>query len=252
MKEIVNQSLVEQIHRILQEEITSVRLAPGEKLAVDKLAKRFGVSRTPVREALNLLVEEGLARVVPRVGYFVVAITAKDVEDISDVRKMCELYAMDRAIRRLTDAEIDSLEQRLLSTMALPDPRERETVFRDVDSEFHSELIARSGNRRLQQIADRIYVFVRLMRHLNDRTDAAMEEHLAIIRAMRRRDAEEAKRLLAEHIDNVQAAILEGLGARLSLGGGSAGRDRPNLDDVSPISHDGSRALIDLASRSDV
>ena len=208
MRSLVKSSLVKQVQEVLRDEIINLRLKPGEKIHVDRLAERFGVSRTPVREALSLLVEEGLVELAPRVGFFVIRLSARDVEEISDVRKMIELYALDQALAHMTDEEIDALEQELLEAMRLPRDQ-RPGVFDRVDRRFHMRLIERSGNLRLQQLAERIYAFVEMMRHLNVRPDQAMSEHLEIVRAMRRRDAAEARRLLALHIDNVKAVILE-------------------------------------------
>ncbi|MBE3597796.1 MAG: GntR family transcriptional regulator [Limnochordaceae bacterium] len=225
MKHVVNKSLVSQIHDVLREDIVSLRLAPGARIAVDAMARRFGVSRTPVRDALNWLVEERLVQLSPRVGYFVVQLTPQDVEEIADVRKMIELYALDRAFGRFEPGELEAMEQELEQTLALPDRRRRE-AFDRIDRRFHMRLIARSGNRRLQELAERIYVFVDIMRHLNVRPVEALHEHLAIVRAMRAGDRERATRLLAEHIDNVKAVILQDARARIASTDGTRRDDR--------------------------
>lgn len=206
---VVSSSLVKQIQRLLRSDIVNLRLSPGEKISIPALAARFGVSRTPVREALNLLVEEGLVRLAPRVGYFVVRLTPRDIQEISDVRAMIELYALERGMARLSDDTLEAMERELRELQAMP-PGPRASGFKKVDARFHRQLIACSGNRRLEAIAERIHAFVDLMRSLNVRPDAAIEEHLAIVQAMRRRDVAEARRLLALHIGNVKAVLLAG------------------------------------------
>ena len=217
MRAVVKSSLVRQVHEVLREEIMRLRLRPGEKVRVDALATTLGVSRTPVRDALNLLVEEGLVELRPRVGYFVVRLTPRDVVEISEVRKIIETYALQQALPDFTDQEILAMEEELLSLMSLP-PTQQAAAFERVDRQFHLLLIERSGNRHLGEVAQRIHAFVEMMRHLNVRVPQAIAEHLRIVRAMKRRDAEDASRLLAEHIDNVREVILSQMAGEASPG----------------------------------
>lgn len=208
-KRISHSSLVEQIREVLREDIVSLRLAPGVKLNVFSLAEQFGVSRTPVRDALQLLVEEGLVVVSPRVGCYVVQLSAEDVREISGIRKMIELYAFPLALRNLSPAEIAGFHERTLAVRDLP-YADRRRAFEQLDREFHRELIRRAGNRRLAELAGRIHAFVDLMRNLNVRVDGALAEHLAILEAMRAGDEAEARRRLEAHLDAVTEAILDG------------------------------------------
>jgi len=204
---ITNSSLVEQIRNVLREDIVSLRLAPGEKLNVISLAEQFGVSRTPVRDALQLLVEEGLVIVAPRVGYYVVQLYAEDVREISGIRKMMELYAFGLALQNMEQVVIEEMYQEVLAVKALPGDQRR-GAFERLDRKFHADIIRFAGNSRLLDLSARIHAFFDLMRNLNVRVDEALEEHLAIIQAMREGDVAKAQKMLELHLDTVTKANL--------------------------------------------
>ncbi|MGE5507835.1 MAG: GntR family transcriptional regulator [Chitinophagales bacterium] len=215
-RQIRKSSLVEQIRAVLREEIVSLRLAPGQKLNVISLSEQFGVSRTPIRDALQLLVEEGLVVVAPRVGWYVVKLSDDDVREISGIRKMIELFAFDQA--RLPLAAVEEMRRATLALKEVP-PAERRRAFERLDRKFHLDLIRSAGNNRLFEFSARIHAFVDVMRNLNRRVDEALEEHLAILEALYRGDREGARRALAAHLDAVTGAIL----AARAPGGESAG-----------------------------
>lgn len=204
---IVSTSLVEQIRGILREDIVSLQLPPGTRLAVDSLAERFGVSRTPVRDALNALVEEGLVMLAPRVGYYVVELSAQDVEEIADIREMIELYALRRAMKEMRPQDIDMLLKETRSVRSLGGD-ERRKAFERLDRRFHTEMIRSANNRRLGDLSARILALVDLMRNLNVRVDKALDEHIAILEAMQKGDAALAQRLLQDHLEGVRRAII--------------------------------------------
>ncbi|MBE3574465.1 MAG: GntR family transcriptional regulator [Firmicutes bacterium] len=210
-------SLVEQIYKILHDDIVSLRLAPGQKLSVDSLVRRFGVSRTPVRDALNILVTDGLVTLSPRVGYFVVSLTPLDVEEISDIRKMIELYALPRAVRQITPAEIGRMEQETRRIQQLPESERRQT-FERVDRSFHLDLIRLAGNKRLVEMFTEISAFIDLMRHLDVRINDALNEHLAILQAMREGNEAAAAKQLETHLENVKHAVLTRFAAEAKAG----------------------------------
>lgn len=206
-RRIRTSSLAEQIRNVLREEIVSLRLAPGGKLNVVSLSEQFGVSRTPVRDALQLLVEEGLVVVTPRVGWYVVRLSDEDIREISGIRKMIELYAFEPALTRLSPAAVEEMHRATLAIRALP-PAEQRRAFERLDRKFHTDLIRSAGNGRLFELSARIHAFVDVMRNLNVRVEGAVEEHLAILEAMRRQDVEGARRALEAHLDAVTEAIL--------------------------------------------
>lgn len=206
-KRIQKSSLVEQIRNALREEIVSLRLLPGQRLNVIALAEEFGVSRTPIRDALQLLVEEGLVVVVPRVGWYVFKLSDEDIREFSGIRRMIELYAFGEALKRLSPAAVDEMYRATRAVKDLP-ASERRRVFARLDRKFHVDLIRSAGNNRLLELSARIHSFVDVMRNLNVRVEGAVDEHLAILEAMRRGDREGARRALEAHLDAVTEAVL--------------------------------------------
>ncbi|MGE5623553.1 MAG: GntR family transcriptional regulator [Methanocella sp.] len=150
-KRIQKSSLVEQVRSALREEIVSLRLLPGQRLNVIALAEEFGVSRTPVRDALQLLVEEGLVVVVPRVGWYVCKLSDADIREIAGIRRMIELFSFGQALERLTPAAIDEMYRATLAVKELP-AVERRRVFERLDRKFHVDLIRAAGNSRLLEL----------------------------------------------------------------------------------------------------
>ncbi|HHY33544.1 MAG TPA: GntR family transcriptional regulator [Firmicutes bacterium] len=204
---IVSTSLVEQIRGILREDIVSLRLPPGTRLAVDSLAERFGVSRTPVRDALNALVEEGLVMLAPRVGYYVVELSVQDVEEIADIREMIELYALRRAMKEMRPSDVTALLEETKALRSLGGDEQRR-AFERLDRKFHVEIIRAAGNKRLRDLSARILALIDLMRNLNVRVEEALDEHIAILEAMQKGDATLAQRLLQGHLEGVRRAIV--------------------------------------------
>jgi DNA-binding GntR family transcriptional regulator len=176
-------------------------------LTVDALASRFGVSRTPVRDALNALVTEGLIVAAPRVGYYVIDLSEHDIREISGIRQMVELYAFEFATRKMPKARIENLLGKSLLTRSLQEA-ERAKAFDVLDKEFHMEIINSAGNRRLVDFYQPISSLVDLIRHLNVRVDEALEEHILVLNALKDDKPDVAKKYLEQHLDTVEMAIL--------------------------------------------
>ncbi len=135
----------EQIHRLLRGDILAAALRPGEAMSEARMAVRFGVSRTPVREAFKRLVEEGFLMVVPQVGTFVAPIDLAAVHDSQFVRETLECRTVALAARHADDAGKAALEQNLrLQEQALASG-DRPSFFRH-DEAFHAKLARLAGH----------------------------------------------------------------------------------------------------------
>ncbi|MBO8126963.1 MAG: GntR family transcriptional regulator [Firmicutes bacterium] len=212
MQEIVqSDSFVQQVYEIIRRQIVTMNLRPGEKLGVEQLASSLGVSRTPVREALNLLVREGLVTVKPRVGYYVVRLTPTDVEEICDVRKMIELYSLEHALKTVPAAKWQELLTASRVFLTDPQATEKRSDFFDLDRDLHGTILSGVNNRRLHEVAYQIWAFVDLMFNMNQRILEATKEHIGILEAILESDLSAAKKRLALHIDDVCQAIIRNL-----------------------------------------
>jgi DNA-binding GntR family transcriptional regulator len=132
----------------LRERILAGAFAPGERLVEAEIARQLAISRGPVREALAKLREEGLVRDEPRRGWFVSALTPRDIREIYELRSALEARAAKLAIARGSAVE---LRDRMAELRAAARAGDRER-FAALDFEFHSDLTRLSGNRRLHRV----------------------------------------------------------------------------------------------------
>lgn len=197
---MLESSLVNQIYDIVKERIVSLQLKQGEKIDVQKLAKEFGVSQTPIRDALNRLSQNSLVNTRARVGYYVVDLSAKDITEIYDLRKMFECYALQSAIENIKFNELRQLRRKMEKIQRETD--ERTTEFNETDKEIHSLIIKNSNNKRLQSLFSQIYDFARISISMGIKRGRSLKEHIALIGALQEKDLARADGILKEHINN--------------------------------------------------
>lgn len=134
----------------LRQAILEARLLPGERIAEPALAEQLGVSRTPVREALQRLSQEGLIELTPAKGARVRVVGVKEVQEVYQVRAIIEAEAARLCALKRSVEVIESLKQTLLSLDALPTQAAHEAV--RLDMAFHAQMVAACGNRVLEQV----------------------------------------------------------------------------------------------------
>lgn len=192
--------------RILEDIITGV-MAPSSIIQLAPLATRYGVSRTPVREALTILEREGLITSVPYKGYLVRPIEPGDVYDVYLLRKTIEGAAAELAVQRLTPATIAEL-----ASLRPPQTEQMTLEYDDYAHHFHRTIVAAAGSPRLLASFEGIYNDVRRLQYSgigNPRPDLIQAEHDQILRAITSGDAAETRRLMEEHIMAIQRRALQ-------------------------------------------
>jgi DNA-binding GntR family transcriptional regulator len=206
----------EAVYGHLKALLLSGRFAPGERLSELLLAKELGVSRTPVREALMRLAEEGLLELVPGKGARVRAFTPEEVEEVYRVRALLEGEAAKEAALRARPWELLELEELLRAIDEAPEEDYPEQMRRDL--EFHRALVRLSGNRTLLRLYEDLLATLALARSavpMLSQDEATRREHWAILKALKARDSEGAKRAVEAHIyrfrDLVVRRLLEGV-----------------------------------------
>lgn len=213
-----SQSIKLRVYRSLKDDIVKGVFDMGEKLNEGQLATRYGVSKTPVREALALLQQEGLVEVVPRVGYLTSRVTLQDVDDIFDLREIVEGTAAERAATAISEDTLRRLEQ--LHSGYRMGNRESYLLFLEENLEFHGAIAAASGNRRLAEVVARLLeqmqrlVILRL--DLSASGDEMVEEHREILSALRGRDPALARELMVRSIANTHQAVLQAIKKRMA------------------------------------
>jgi len=195
-------SLVDQLHHIFKERIMSLELELGQKIDMQTIAKEFGISQTPVRDALNRLVQESLVRLVPRVGYYVVSLSSEDLREIYDLRKMFECHVLESAINDINEDELRKIRQRSEEIQGETDRKRKKAEFDEIDLKLHSLIISSARNKRLRDLFLQIYNFVRISLWLGLDLDRALKEHIELINAILEKNVSKSIQLLGKHIDN--------------------------------------------------
>ena len=192
-------TLRESILETIRDAIISGALKPGEKVAEPELAERFGISRTPIREAFRQLESEGYLTVVPRKGAVVVSFSQRDVEEFYAIKSILEGYAARRACDKLTPREIDKL-QAINDKLGLLAKDGDVKHFFKVHNSFHDLFVRAADNEKLtEMITNLVGRFQRLRiasLSLPGRMEFSVREHQKIIDAFRNKDADQAENLV--------------------------------------------------------
>ncbi len=209
-------SIVERVYAELRELAIRFELLPGDHVNEVELARQFGVSRTPLREALNRLVSDGFLTFVAGKGFFRRSLDVKEVFDLYEMRQQLEMGLADLAVERATSEQLQGIRDFLAVSMK-EDPARTVNDLVSLDEEFHEQVAALSGNiemlHTLRTINARIR-FIRWVNMENGRRRQTQGEHSAILEAIAERDAPRARSLLHAHIDGrleqITLAIREG------------------------------------------
>jgi DNA-binding GntR family transcriptional regulator len=207
-------SLARQAYEALKQDILTCELRPGAQIFEGALAARYGMSKTPVREALNLLVQEGLVQVLPRRGYLVAPITLRDVQEVFQLRLLLETAAAELAAVHITEEQLRQLRA-LVEVRYTYGDRASYARFLRANRAFHVAVAAASGNSRLAAFVERLLEDMERILHLGlDLRDSAEEmaaEHAALVDALLRGDGALARRVVTEQLQNSRKRVLEAL-----------------------------------------
>ena len=194
-----HQTLREKILETIRESILKGQLKPGEKVAEPELAERFGISRTPIREAFRQLESEGYLTVIPRKGAVVTALSERAVEEFYAIKSILEGYAAQMAAENMSDKDIAKLESINQKLQKLADEGDVKSFFR-VHNEFHEVFIRAAGNEKLMELINQLMLKFNRFRlaslSLPGRMDISVKEHEKIIKAFKRKDGSQADGLV--------------------------------------------------------
>ena len=209
---LMKRSLAEQAYLELVRKIMEGRLDGGARLTEEGLCREFGISRTPVREALRRLAEEGLIEALPRRGYQVCRRDPEAVEELFACRAMIEPLALKSAISRIPEAKLAGWKRRLEEAA----PEERIPVALAADASLHSLITEYCTNRCLGEIAARLIRRTAPFRNLRSCSVAPgdefdpVRERLDLFELLLKRDYEPAAAKLAEHIRGGSSVVKRG------------------------------------------
>jgi DNA-binding GntR family transcriptional regulator len=195
-------SLTDQIYFRIKDLIFKQEIVPGQKLQHDYLSEKLGVSTTPVREAINRLVQEGYVKSVARKGYYLNEITIGEADELYSFREILEMYAIENACTRADDALIKDLKdiaKRYYQAVNKPISMERLRV----DQQFHLRIAESCGNRFITNALEITFERLMLKRSLEgfpQRGKKVYKEHEMIIDCIIKRDVAGARALTRQHI----------------------------------------------------
>lgn len=196
----------EQVFLQLQAAIIRGELEPGSKVSEQELADTYGISRGPLREALNRLEGQKLLVRMPHVGARVVSLSLRELEELYDVRAQLEGMACRLAADNMSQADIDALYAVLKVHEQDPQFQAGKSYYeQDGDYDFHHRIIVASGNQTLKtMLCDELYQLVRMYRirfsSAPKRPVQALQEHYRIVDALAAKDGELAELLMRRHI----------------------------------------------------
>jgi DNA-binding GntR family transcriptional regulator len=220
MDKSVKPTATEQALTSLRRGVLTLSFLPGAKLKVEELQQAYGLSSSPLREALNRLSEEGLVRADDRRGFSVASVSEDDLRDITRIRLLVDLPALEESIKNGTDAWearvvasfhlLEKVEVRLPDGPVVLDPE-----WSQLHRYFHAALISACHSERLVGASQSLFDQAERYRHISARYRTVIrrksEEHKLLMRAVLRRDIDTACHLHQEHVLSTQKNALKAL-----------------------------------------
>lgn len=192
-------------------DIISQVLKPGQLVHEDELASRYGISRTPIREILRTLEHEDLVKIVPKVGIFVSELTAKDIEEVLEIRTSLEPAAARAAASRATEKQLDTFRQ-IDNQLTIAVENQDSIISFEADRQLHDLILVAAGNERSRRIINglmgQIFRIRFISRHKPGRIETTVAEHKRIVAAILNRLPEEAENAMRSHLANTRKLLL--------------------------------------------
>jgi DNA-binding GntR family transcriptional regulator len=208
----VHRSRADEVYQQLKRDVSEFKLLPGDRFTETEISERLGVSRTPVRQALFRMQQEGFVEVLFRNGWRVLPFDFNQFEELYDLRMVLETTA----VHRLCESAIKTNQTMLDGLAAIWLVRQdlRSSDMEQVskwDESFHCALVAAAGNAEMarvhRDVTDRIRVIRRLDFTKQPRIDATYDEHAKILKAVQRKRGDDAAMLLRAHIETSQVEV---------------------------------------------
>ena len=209
--EVVHHSFADAARERIMQDILQLRLRPGEMIQLRDLADAYGMSRTPIREALKQLQQSGLVLAIPYKGYRIRPLDKRDVTDVVFMRDLLETKAAELAAERISDEDLATLE-----SLRPPHTNEVDLDFDRYSEQFHTIIGFASGSRRLAEMIRMVFRDSERLQYAglsHPNTATIVADHAAIVEAIRRRDPEAARAAMSKHVQLVQARALEDMQA---------------------------------------
>jgi DNA-binding GntR family transcriptional regulator len=198
------------VYNTLRNAILRGELKPGDRLMEMHLANKLGVSRTPIREAIRMLEQEGLAVTIPRKGAQVAKMTEKDLQDVLEIRDSLDELAVRMACQRMTKEQLGELRGAMETFRRAAVTRDVRSIV-EADEAFHNVIYRMANNPKLEVIVNNLKEQMYRYRYEyikgKDTYDKLVEEHECIVQGFERQDAGYVKEIMHQHLENQIEAV---------------------------------------------
>ncbi|MFP4698462.1 MAG: GntR family transcriptional regulator [Eubacteriales bacterium] len=205
-------SLRGRVFNKIREDILLGKYKQSEALKETKISSELGVSRTPVREAIRQLELEGLVNIIPNKGAIVTGINDKDIKDIYAIRSLLEGLSTRWSVDNLTEQQVDELEEIIYISQFHAEKGHFEQLY-ELDNRFHEVLYNASASRTLKHVLTDFHNYVQRVRKValstKERALKSIEEHKAILEAIKEKDKDKAEQRTNLHIRNTAKNVIE-------------------------------------------
>ena len=206
-------TLRERIVETIRNAIVNGQLAPGTRIAEPELADKFGISRTPIREAFRQLESEGFITVVPRKGAIVASLSPQDISDFYDLKMVLEGYAARCAVKTLKEGDLTKMETVNRQIEAAAKKKDLRRLL-DLHNEFHDIFLKACGNEKLHSIIQGMvmqFQRYRLVLAMPGRIEGSIRQHQEIVEAFRKKDGHLAESLVQKNAQYGKKILLREL-----------------------------------------
>lgn len=216
---INNPNLRGQTYKMLKSMIITREILPGKKISEETLAQVIGVSRTPIREALFRLENEGIVKIIPRRGAFVIQQSKENIIEILQIRELLEGLVVRLVTPLLEESDIRELRSCLDKLRATPEQERHVIEYTDSELEFHDLLLRKCPNQMLKQIMAMVNARLQIIRLrtvvLPGRAQKSLDEHAGILEQIEKGKAADAELLMRKHVVSVRTMALEHIDAMI-------------------------------------
>ena len=216
-KTVDNTNLRDQTYDIIKNMIILREIEPGKKINEEHIAKEIQVSRTPIREALCRLENEGIVKIIPRRGAFVSDLTETNVREILLIREVLEGLVVRLAVENMDEKTLEKLRKALEKVSTLSE-KDRDLInYTRSEVDFHALLLSASNNQMLKNMMEMVNAHLQIIRLrtvvIPERAKRTVKEHQQILKAIENGDATSAEELMRKHIRSVREVALRNIEA---------------------------------------
>ena len=216
-KTVDTTNLSDQTYDIIKNMIILREIEPGKKINEEHIAKEIQVSRTPIREALCRLDNEGIVKIIPRRGAFVSDLTETNVKEILLIREVLEGLVVRLAVENMDAKTLEKLRTALEKVGTLPE-KDRDLIhYTRSEVDFHALLLAASNNQMLNNMMEIVNAHLQIIRLrtvvIPERAQKTVKEHHQILKAIENGDADTAEELMRKHVRSVREVAIRNIEA---------------------------------------